>query len=718
MGIELDSSCRPETGSFVAHVISVLTSPFCSHDSRSRQVDHSIHSASSFTVRLVMLSKSLGLNSMCARIILLILLINVDGWANDPPLAELEQSAFQAATLFAQDSVVQVETFGGSEIVNQQLTASGPSTGTILTSDGWIITSTFQFRGQPASITVVLPDQQRKAAKLVARDLSRELALLKIDVDAPLRPIQVSDPNAWKVGQWVMALGKTFDTQNASCSVGILSALGRVWNKAIQTDAKVSPQNYGGPILDLNGRAMGILTPINPGIVTEGEVEQWYDSGIGFAIPLRDVLDRLSRLQQGEDIYPGKLGIRWRGKDEYSEPVVLHGVSPGSPAAKIGIRKGDRVVGLGIRPDAIATIENHSQFKHAIGTVDAGQNVIIAIDRQGEKLSFECMLVKDLPVYREPYLGVLIDPNGEASEPSSAQIGGVLPESPAAKAGLKVGETLQSIQGTKIDAENSLESILGALDFRETVDIVVRDGAGETRTVSVSLQPRPENDLEWDYRLTRDVDTEGDATKDSPRGTIQLPLGDVKNKAFALVPSTYQQKVPHGLLVIFGDAGSQNQAQWSTAWENFIREHRWIVVVAQSAEEKGWTFDEAELGLRLQSYMTQNYTIDRRRIAVGGIGSGSLLAYITSVQMPGVFRGVWLSNPKLPPRLRVPSTEPFRSAHFFVNGSDKSIDKFVEMARNAGYSVQSVSTELDASKLIDSPVLGPLQRWLRLLEAY
>ena len=141
-----------------------------------------------------------------------------------PPLSELEQAAFQAATLYAQDSVVQVETFGGSEIVNQQLAAKGPSTGTVLSADGWIITSTFQFRGQPASITVVLPDQQRKPAKLVARDLSRELALLKIDVDSPLKPISVSDRAGWQVGEWVMALGKTFDPQSASCSVGILSA--------------------------------------------------------------------------------------------------------------------------------------------------------------------------------------------------------------------------------------------------------------------------------------------------------------------------------------------------------------------------------------------------------------------------------------------------------------------------------------------------------------
>ncbi|MEI6525947.1 MAG: S1C family serine protease, partial [Planctomycetota bacterium] len=262
-------------------------------------------------------------------------------------LEELEQLAFEDATRFVQDSVVQVETFGGAEIVNRQLTIQGPSSGTVLTADGWIVTSTFQFKGQPASITVVLPSKERKSARLVARDFSRELALLKIDVDEPLKPATLSDRPGWMIGQWALAIGKTFDPSIGSCSAGILSAQGRIWDKAIQTDAKISPQNYGGPLSDLNGHVMGILTPINPGIVTEGEVEQWYDSGIGFAVPLADVLDRLPRMQKGEDVYPGKVGIRWRGDDEYNQPVVIDGVTPGSPASDAGLEVDDKIVAVG-----------------------------------------------------------------------------------------------------------------------------------------------------------------------------------------------------------------------------------------------------------------------------------------------------------------------------------------------------------------------------------
>ena len=172
------------------------------------------------------------------------------------------------------------------------------------------------------------------------------------------------------------------------------------------------------------------------------------------------------------------------------------------------------------------------------------------------------------------------------------------------------------------------------------------------------------------------------------------------------------------MLVLFGEAGAQNQTQWSNAWDVFAREHRWIVAVAQSADEKGWSFVEIEIGQRLQSYLTQNYNIDPRRIAFGGVESGSLLAYITAVQNPELVRGVWLCNPKLPQQIRMPPCEPFKAIQFFVNGKEKSLDRFVEVARGAGYAVQRSSTEVEVAKIAESPVLGPLQRWLRLLEAY
>ncbi len=632
--------------------------------------------------------------------------------AGDPPLDEQEQKAFQAAADFSQDCVVQVETFGGQEIVNKQFVASGPSTGTILTSDGWIVTSNFQFRGQPASITVVLPDEQRKAAKLVARDHSRELALLKIDTDKPLKAAKASDKSAWQVGQWAVALGKTFDFKVASRSVGILSAQGRIWNKAIQTDAKISPQNYGGPLIDLRGKVMGILVPINPGISTEGEVEQWYDSGVGFAVPLSDILDRLPKLQRGEDIYQGKAGFRTQSPDEFALDIQLSGVTPGSPAAKSGMRAGDRIVKAGPSREGLQVVAMHSELKHVMGTLDAEQSMVFEVEREGAMKQFDVKLVKDLPTYREPFLGVVLDP---ASSPTSPRVIGVLPNSPAEKAGIEVGDSIAGVGEWTMDEKSPLDTRLAFLDFREPIALKLEKD-GSARSVEVTFETHPERDLEWP---TIKVAVPENATEPKgARGTVQLPLGDVKNKAFAIVPSNYSDAIPHGLLIVFAEAGVQDQKQWADAWELFARDNRWIIVVTQSADEKAWSLDEIEIGVRLRSYVSTNYTIDRRRICVGGISSGMLPGLITGLQGAETYRGIWLCNAKIPARARVPATEPLKSIHFFINGTEPTLNTFVEQAQNIGYSVAYHAEEMTAAKMQDSQVLGKLQRWLRLLEAY
>lgn len=632
--------------------------------------------------------------------------------AIDPPLDELEQIAFQNAAEFAQDYVVQIETFGGQEIVNKQLIAAGPSSGTVLTADGWIITSTFQFKGQPASITVVLPDDQRKAAKLVARDFSRELALLKIDTDKPLRAAAASKKSEWEVGQWAIALGKTFDFKIASRSVGILSAQGRIFNRAIQTDAKISPQNYGGPLIDLQGNVMGVLAPMNPGIATEGEVEQWYDSGIGFAVPFEDVLARLPRMQAGEDIHPGKAGFRSSSADEFAPEILLSGVTPGSPAAKAGMQAGDRIVGAGFSPQTIKPVAMHSELKHIMGTIDAGQNMTFDIDRQGARVQFEMTLVKELPIYREPFLGVVLDPSSPAAAP---KVIAVIPESPAAKFGFQVGDVMLKIAGDSLDETSPIDNKIAFVDYREPLEFQLRDEAGVERTSKTTLVTPFEEDLEWG---ALPIPVPGNAVEtNAAKGLVQLPLGDIKNKAFAIVPSNYSDSLPHGLLIVFADAGVQDQKIWSDAWDAFARDNRWIVVVAQSADEKAWSFEEVEVASRLRSYLSTNYKIDKRRICVAGISAGSLPAYVSAMQGIESYRGVWLCNAKMSSRVRVLPAEPMKSLQFFVNGPEATLPDFVQLARKSGHSVSYSVEELSVSKLVDSPVLNKLQRWLRLLEA-
>src|SRR5262249_24106104 len=150
-----------------------------------------------------------------------------------------------------------------------------------------------------------------------------------------------------RVGQTCAALGRTWASADAppSVSVGIVSALDRVWGKAVQTDAKVSPVNYGGAPLHPGGPARGLLLPAPPRAEGETAGVEWYDSGIGFAIPLEDVLVALPRLQQGKDLKKGLLGVTPKHSDtDFAEPAEVASVAPESAAARAGIKSGDVIV--------------------------------------------------------------------------------------------------------------------------------------------------------------------------------------------------------------------------------------------------------------------------------------------------------------------------------------------------------------------------------------
>nr|NDG08807.1 serine protease [Oxalobacteraceae bacterium] len=142
---------------------------------------------------------------------------------------------------------------------------------------------------------------KRHVAKIIATDQSRMVTLLKIDTTGLPMP-EVLPVSSIQVGQTAIAMGKTLSlTPDAppSISVGIISAVGRIWGRAIQTDAKVSPVNYGGPLVDLSGKVMGILVPASPQAEGETAGFEWYDSGIGFAMPMEQILGNLERLKQG-----------------------------------------------------------------------------------------------------------------------------------------------------------------------------------------------------------------------------------------------------------------------------------------------------------------------------------------------------------------------------------------------------------------------------------
>src|SRR5262245_55161155 len=124
-------------------------------------------------------------------------------------LQEQEEQAIRAAAAAIAPSVVKIETIGGLERVGRVLIGTGPTTGVAVGEDGYVLSSAFNFIQQPSSILVTLPSGARAPAKIVARDHSRMLVLLKVNTSEQLVVPAVAPRSEMVVGQWAIAVGRT-----------------------------------------------------------------------------------------------------------------------------------------------------------------------------------------------------------------------------------------------------------------------------------------------------------------------------------------------------------------------------------------------------------------------------------------------------------------------------------------------------------------------------
>jgi len=309
----------------------------------------------------------------------------------------LVSKAFRAAAAKVLPSLVTIESYGGvlapppppkakggpmprRRMAPVSKPGEGPTTGVVISPDGFIVTSTFNFLRQPPVITVVLRDGSRHVAKLCGRDETRGLCVLKIEGVKDLPVPAVAPRGGLKVGQWVVSMGVGYGGDAPALSAGIVSALERFSGKAIQTDANLSPANYGGPLVDVEGRVVGIAVPLAPGGGAAGEGVQWYDSGIGFAVPLSDAEPVLARLKKGDVLRPGKLGIMPQPGAAPGGGVTVQDVQKGSPAQKAGIQAKDIVLAIGDK-----AVRDLLALRSLLGRHVAGDTVSVKFKRDKEE---------------------------------------------------------------------------------------------------------------------------------------------------------------------------------------------------------------------------------------------------------------------------------------------------------------------------------------------
>lgn len=314
----------------------------------------------------------------------------------------LTSKAFRAAAEKIQPSLVTIESFGGVSAVQGKIggirkQGEGNTTGIVISEDGYIVTSTFNFIQKPPIITVVTSDGVRHTARLMGRDDIRKICLLKIDDVAGLKVPEMLDEKEVRVGQWSVSVGVGYGDMSPAVSMGIISAINRIGGRAIQTDANISPANYGGPLVDIKGRVIGICVPMDPRSQAVGAGVQWYDSGIGFAIPVDPESDLIERLKdENTKISPPFLGLKLMPvpgkKGLWIEEVVR-----GSAADEAGIQREDF-----IREMDGEEVSDMLKLRSILNRYESGQEVEVKVwFEEKDKVESRTILLGSPPAPKE-----------------------------------------------------------------------------------------------------------------------------------------------------------------------------------------------------------------------------------------------------------------------------------------------------------------------------
>jgi serine protease Do len=376
---------------------------------------------------------------------------------------------------------------GGADDEPQQ---RGVGSGFILSADGYIMTNAHVVDGAD-ELLVTLTDKREFKARIIGADKRTDVALVKIDATG-LPVVRVGDSNRVKVGEWVMAIGSPFGLDN-SVTAGIVSAKARDtgdYVPFIQTDVAINPGNSGGPLINLRGEVVGINSQIysrSGGFM-----------GISFAIPMDEAMRVSDQLRTNGRVIRGRIGVQIAPvTKEVAESIglgkpagaLVQSVEAGGPADKAGVEAGDIIVKVDGKP-----VEKSGDLPRIIGNSKPGSKTALQVFRRGGLRELSVTVGEfeaERPTRRaqaEPgatppvaksALGLTVADLTDAQKKELRVKAGVRVEGvdgPAARAGLREGDVILSLDNTEIADSKQFASVSARVEKARAVSVLVRRG--------------------------------------------------------------------------------------------------------------------------------------------------------------------------------------------------------------------------------------------------
>lgn len=625
--------------------------------------------------------------------------------ADDLAYREALATAVRTAAQRVLPSIVTIEIIAAGGSPGGEVEQDAPTSGVIVDPAGYVLASSLVVRQPAASRLVVLPDGSRHPARVVARDYHRDLVLLKIENAPPLMALALAGNPELPLGATTVAVGRYGTDAAPLISRGVLSARGRLDGIALQTDARISPAFYGGPLIDLYGNVLGILIPA-VGQAGAADSTGWYDSGIAFAIPSEVIRDKLQRLKAGQDIHPGLIGIVPKSRDPIAAGTQVAAVRKRSPAEAAGIQAGDEVVEI----DGV-TVRRHQGIKQVLGRLDAGDQVRLKLRRDGTEIIVEPTLAQTIPPLRAQQLGLLAADRRTGAGPDATaevEIIGLVPNFPAAQ-DLRIGDVIERLGDTAIESAEGLRQQLVSAQPESPLSLLVRRGdQRQTFTVtprSIAGEFNAELPEPWSS-----VDAE------EPDWKIEaLKLPEAGNLAAQLSPPTTSDRQRLGLLILLVAPGQGDPNAVLQGWAEPARSAGVAVCAIAPEDADRWQPKELEVIANFAAAMRKQAAVDPLAVAVAAAGvldgqpsAADSMALAVAISQSSTFFGVAVSPDTRAPAIRLSENEPATFLQILVPaGSPDELPPWSSALEQAGYPI------IRGANLTRHQLL----HWVRLLQA-